>query len=120
MDESRIRRKRKPQPFHPLAKVVRIGNVAVEQPVRNRVMLARGIARVLRLALALSVASNVEEDLVVHNVSSEAQGPHDDTEPESGTCECGGLRHVGRGEERAQKRTVAKVECDCDEWLGGA
>ena len=45
------------------------------------------VSRVLLLALAFSVASDVEEDLVVRNVFSEAHGPHDNTEPESGTCE---------------------------------
>jgi len=84
-----------PDPLDPLAEVVWVRDVLVQESMRDRVvfpfLLLCDLFRHLVRVFGLLLPANVEEDLVVNDVADESCCPHQSSEPEArslvGSCE---------------------------------
>jgi len=106
-----------PEPFDPLAEVVRVRNVLVQESVRDRVMFPLLLLRLLGslfCVFGLLLPANVKEDLVVNDVTDESYHPHERSEPEArpliGSCQI--RETLWRTEVCAMERSVDSVEHD--------
>ena len=107
-----------PEPLHPLAEVVRVRDVLVQESMRDCVVFPLPLLRCLLGGLfrvfGLLLPANVEEDLVMNDVTDESCCPHEYSEPE--TRSLVGSREIRepfrRAEVCAKEWTVDDVEHD--------
>ena len=111
-----------PQPLDPLAEVVRVRDVLVQETMRDRVvftlllLLCYLLWRLFRV-FGLLLPANVEEDLVVNDVTDKPCCPHEHSEPETrslvGSCKIKDT--LRRTKISAKERSVDGVENDAGE-----
>ena len=106
-----------PKPFDPLAEVVWVRDVFVQETIRDCVvfpflLFLRNLFRRLFCVFGLLLPANVEEDLIVNDVTDESCCPQEHPEPETrsfvGSCEIG--EALRRAEICAKKRPIDDVE----------
>ena len=111
-----------PKPLDPLAEVVRIRDVLVQESMRDCVVFAFLLLLCYLLwrifcVFGLLLPANVEEDLVVNDVTDEPRRPHEHPEPETrslvSSCEI--RETLRRAKISAKEWTVYDVEHDAGE-----
>ena len=111
-----------PEPFDPFAEVVRVRDVLVQETMGDRIvftslLLLRYLLWRLFRVFGLLLPANVEEDLVVDDVTDEPCRPHEHTEPEArslvGSCEI--RETLRRAKVRAKEGSIDDIEHDAGE-----